>query len=131
MANEVDYSVDLPGGGSLRLKSADEVEMWNTAHERYIEDYAITKQNDKVLLGALLSQQLVLFRAQKKLSDPNQTIVNAAQGKSARLKIGAVEEVAYRMGFIDARQLEELARPLEKSSYGQYLRSVLTEWIHR
>jgi len=47
------------------------------------------------------------------------------------LKIACPEEVAYRMGFIDARQLEELARPLEKSSYGQYLRSVLTEWIHR
>jgi glucose-1-phosphate thymidylyltransferase len=47
------------------------------------------------------------------------------------LKIACPEEVAYRMGFIDARQLEELARPLEKSSYGQYLRAVLTEWIHR
>ena len=47
------------------------------------------------------------------------------------LKIACPEEVAYRMGFIDARQLEELARPLEKSNYGQYLRTVLTEWIHR
>ena len=47
------------------------------------------------------------------------------------LKIACPEEVAYRMGFIDARQLEELARALEKSSYGQYLRAVLTEWIHR
>jgi len=47
------------------------------------------------------------------------------------LKIACPEEVAYRMGFIDARQLEELARPLEKSSYGQYLRTVLSEWIHR
>ena len=47
------------------------------------------------------------------------------------LKIACPEEVAYRMGFIDARQLEALAGPLEKSSYGQYLRSVLSEWIHR
>ncbi len=47
------------------------------------------------------------------------------------LKIACPEEVAYRMGFIDASQLEELARGLEKSSYGQYLRTVLTEWIHR
>ena len=47
------------------------------------------------------------------------------------LKIACPEEIAYRMGFIDAGQLEELARPLEKSSYGQYLRSVLTERIHR
>lgn len=37
------------------------------------------------------------------------------------LKIGAIEEVAYRMGFINAEQLEEIASPLVKSGYGQYL----------
>jgi glucose-1-phosphate thymidylyltransferase len=47
------------------------------------------------------------------------------------LKIACPEEVAYRMGFIDARELEALARPLEKSSYGEYLRSVLSERIYR
>ncbi len=47
------------------------------------------------------------------------------------LKIACPEEVAYRMGYIDARQLEALARPLEKSSYGEYLRSVLSEQIYR
>jgi glucose-1-phosphate thymidylyltransferase len=43
------------------------------------------------------------------------------------LKIACPEEIAYRMGFIDAAQLEALARPLEKSGYGQYLRRVLTD----
>jgi glucose-1-phosphate thymidylyltransferase len=43
------------------------------------------------------------------------------------LKIACPEEIAYRMGFIDAGQLEALAKPLEKSGYGQYLKSVLTE----
>jgi glucose-1-phosphate thymidylyltransferase len=37
------------------------------------------------------------------------------------LKISAVEEVAYRMGFIDAAQIEALARPLVNSGYGRYL----------
>ena len=37
------------------------------------------------------------------------------------LKIGCIEEVAYRMGFIDAAQLRKLAGPLEKSGYGRYL----------
>ncbi len=42
------------------------------------------------------------------------------------LKIGCIEEVAYRMGFIDAQQLESIAQPLLKSGYGQYLlKSVL------
>lgn len=37
------------------------------------------------------------------------------------LKIGSIEEVAYRMGFIDADQLRTIATPLIKSGYGDYL----------
>ena len=42
------------------------------------------------------------------------------------LKIGAIEEVAYRMGFIDAAQLESLALPLRNSGYGDYLLSLIS-----
>ncbi len=37
------------------------------------------------------------------------------------MKIGCIEEIAYRMGFINATQLEHIAAPLIKSGYGQYL----------
>jgi glucose-1-phosphate thymidylyltransferase len=37
------------------------------------------------------------------------------------IKIGCIEEAAYRQGFIDANQLRSLAEPLQKSGYGQYL----------
>jgi glucose-1-phosphate thymidylyltransferase len=37
------------------------------------------------------------------------------------LKIGCIEEIAWREGFIDDKQLEELAAPLIKSGYGKYL----------
>jgi len=40
-------------------------------------------------------------------------------------KIGCIEEVAYRMGFIDASQLEKLAAPLLKSGYGRYLNDII------
>jgi glucose-1-phosphate thymidylyltransferase len=43
------------------------------------------------------------------------------------LKISCVEEIAYRMGFIDKNQLERLAGPLMKSGYGEYLLKVLQE----
>jgi glucose-1-phosphate thymidylyltransferase len=43
------------------------------------------------------------------------------------LKIACVEEVAYRMGFIDAVQLERLAQPLLKNNYGQYLMDLLRQ----
>ncbi|NGM67272.1 glucose-1-phosphate thymidylyltransferase RfbA [Sphingobacterium sp. SGR-19] len=40
------------------------------------------------------------------------------------MKIGAIEEVAYRMGYIDKEQLLQLAEPLIKSGYGEYLRRI-------
>lgn len=43
------------------------------------------------------------------------------------LKIACPEEVAYEMGFIDAAQLEKLARPLRKSGYGKYLLGLLDD----
>lgn len=41
------------------------------------------------------------------------------------LKIGCIEEIAWRMGFISHTQLMELAAPLEKSGYGSYLKNLL------
>ena len=41
------------------------------------------------------------------------------------LKIGCIEEIAYRMNFIDADQLRKIAQPLVKSGYGQYLLNLL------
>ncbi len=40
------------------------------------------------------------------------------------LKVGCIEEVAYRMRFITKDQLMELAKPLEKSGYGVYLKMI-------
>jgi len=40
-------------------------------------------------------------------------------------KIGCIEEVAYRMGYIDAEKLKKIAQPLEKSGYGKYLLNIL------
>ena len=41
------------------------------------------------------------------------------------LKIGAIEEAAYKMGFINAEQLKKLAQPLLKSGYGTHLMSII------
>jgi glucose-1-phosphate thymidylyltransferase len=41
------------------------------------------------------------------------------------LKIGCIEEVAYRMGFMDKAQLEVLAKKYQKSGYGEYLYRLL------
>lgn len=49
--------------------------------------------------------------------------IQARQG----LKISCVEEIAYRMGYIDAEQVERLAQPLMKNEYGQYLMRIIKE----
>jgi glucose-1-phosphate thymidylyltransferase len=45
------------------------------------------------------------------------------------LKIACPEEIAYRMGYIDAGQLERLAEPMRKNAYGQYLLAVLRDRV--
>lgn len=45
------------------------------------------------------------------------------------LKVCCPEEIAFRMGYIDAPALEKLAAPLMKNGYGQYLMSLLNEQI--
>ncbi|HSR35988.1 MAG TPA: glucose-1-phosphate thymidylyltransferase RfbA [Desulfurivibrionaceae bacterium] len=50
-------------------------------------------------------------------------VVEERQG----LKVACVEEIAYRMGYIDAEQLACLAGPLSKNGYGQYLLDILAE----
>ena len=52
-------------------------------------------------------------------------IIEKRQG----LKVACVEEIAYRLGYIDAAQLEQLAAPMRNNGYGQYLLSVLNDHV--
>ena len=45
------------------------------------------------------------------------------------LKIACVEEVAFRLGYIDRAQLEALAAPLAKTGYGQYLTNLARDGV--
>jgi glucose-1-phosphate thymidylyltransferase len=46
------------------------------------------------------------------------------------LKVASPEEIAYRLGYINAQQLQQLAAKLGKSSYADYLRRVVDEKVY-
>ncbi|WP_417909950.1 glucose-1-phosphate thymidylyltransferase RfbA [Candidatus Electronema sp. PJ] len=52
--------------------------------------------------------------------------VQAVQDRQG-LKIACLEEIAYRLGYIDAAQVERTAKPMLKNQYGQYLMSLIQE----
>jgi len=54
------------------------------------------------------------------------TFIEAIEQRQG-LKVSCVEEIAYRMKYIDATRLEQLAQPMAKNSYGQYLLDILRE----
>jgi len=45
------------------------------------------------------------------------------------LKVGCIEEIAWRQGFISSDQLKALAEPLRKSGYGEYLMGLLKQKV--
>ena len=65
----------------------------------------------------------------------HESLLEAAQfiatlEKRQGLKVACPEEVAYRKGYINAAQVEKLAEPLKKNTYGQYLLRMLKEKVY-
>jgi glucose-1-phosphate thymidylyltransferase len=54
------------------------------------------------------------------------TFIEAIEQRQG-LKVACIEEIAYRMKYINAEQLEQLALPMRKNNYGQYLLDILKE----
>jgi glucose-1-phosphate thymidylyltransferase len=54
------------------------------------------------------------------------TFIEAIEQRQG-LKVSCIEEIAYRMKYIDAGQLQQLALPMSESTYGKYLFDVLKE----
>ncbi|SFR86397.1 Glucose-1-phosphate thymidylyltransferase [Agromyces sp. CF514] len=85
----------------------------STVNERYLNDGKLQVQ---VLARGTAWLDTGTFESMMQASDYVR-VIEDRQG----FKIGCIEEIAFRAGWIDDRQLEELARPLVKSGYGNYL----------
>jgi hypothetical protein len=63
------FEVDMPGnGGKFQLQTLEEVDLFEQTRDAYIKDYGLTKQNDLLTLGSILSLTVEKFRAQKQLT---------------------------------------------------------------
>ncbi|MEP6950978.1 MAG: glucose-1-phosphate thymidylyltransferase RfbA [Ginsengibacter sp.] len=92
-------------------------------------EYEITDVNrkylvDKTLKVAVLNRGFAWLDTGtfESLHDASEfvRVIEMRQG----FKIGCLEEIAYRMGFIDKEQLSQLAKKFEKSGYGEYLKNI-------
>jgi hypothetical protein len=86
------FQVELPGGGFIEVRNQGEVDFWNELRDRYLDDYAIVKANDRVLVGALLSQSLEMYRAQLDLQDPKKAAQAVARISKASEQIRELEK---------------------------------------
>jgi len=128
------FEVELPGGGKLPLRDEHEVVMWNTTMRKYIADYRITKANDLVLLGAILSQILTMYRAQRDLADPKKApnaqvlITKATQEIRAGEKALGVDKVSREKG--GQHTVADYIQNLKRAAYekGVHISERVTEY---
>lgn len=104
----------LPAGGTLMLRSAEELEYFDKIRDGYVDDYNLTKLNDLALLGALLSQQLEVYRSQQLMNgmEPILDGDNVPTGRYALTEVKAATKNAAQQRLIKAT---EEVRQIEKS----------------
>lgn len=110
-----DFKVELPSGGAMHLQSAEEVELWEKSHERYVDDYHLSKMNDLVLVGAILQQQVTLYRAQCALNgiEPELDQANVPTGRYVQRKLDADETDKYlKMLNTAAGEIQKIEKAL-------------------
>jgi hypothetical protein len=108
------FHVDLPAGGKLVLKTQDEVDMWDQTRDAYIQDYRLAKTNDLVLLGAILTQNLAMFRAQQRMNgmEPELDSADVPTGRYKQVPVKAADITGAQKQIISA---SEEIRQLEKA----------------
>lgn len=108
------FEVQLPAGGTLQLLSAEEVDMWEVAGKKYREEYSLVKTNDLVMLGALLTQQLALFRAQQRLNGM-EPVLDANDVPTGQYKVVKLKATEMRAAQDTVLKASKEIRDLESS----------------
>jgi glucose-1-phosphate thymidylyltransferase len=124
---ESDYAVT-----GLYFYDNSVVEIAKNLSPGYRGEYEITDINKKYLELNQLRVQILPRGSSWLDTGTVQSLMQASQyiqiiEERQGLKIGCIEEIAYRMNFISQEQLIKLAQPLKKSGYGDYLLKIAQE----
>jgi len=102
------------------------IQIAKTIKPSHREEIEITSVNQKYLKRKDLKVQLLGRGFAWLDTGTHDSLMEAGQfietiEKRQGLKVACLEEIAYRMSYIDKEQLKKLAEPLNKNGYGQYL----------
>lgn len=119
--DEQEFKVDAPAGGSIHLRSQEEVDLYTEMAEAYMRDYRLGRSGEKVLLGALLTQALTLFRCQQDLSGVKERYDTSGigTGEYVRAEVTAAERQAIqKMMEMATKEIRatEIALGIDKKS---------------
>lgn len=106
------HRVDLPAGSFMYLRDAQEVDLFNEWSARLIGEYQFVKLNDLAQLGALLTQMVMLFRAQQTISGYRPKLDNSGVPTGDMEKVDD-EEVAAANALL--QKASDQIRTLEKA----------------
>jgi hypothetical protein len=90
------FEVELPGGGKLQLATIDEVELFETSRDKYLHDYRITAQSDRLAIGNALLMHLENFRAQQRINgmEPELDPAGVPTGRYVKAKVSSQDRTA-------------------------------------
>src|SRR4051794_26404693 len=90
------FEVELPAGGKLQLATIDEVDLFEESRDKYLHDYRITAQSDRLIVGNVLMMHLENFRAQQRINgmEPEFDPAGIPTGRYVKAKVGQQERTA-------------------------------------
>lgn len=109
------FEVDLPGGGRIHLQTMDEVDLWEDSRDKYLSDYKLTAQSDRLSVGTALLLHLEIFRAQQRINgmEPQLDPSGIPTGQYVSVKVGAQDRTAALNVIIKSQgEIREIEKAL-------------------